>query len=100
LKLGEKIVELTPLKSREWLRELKVAVVTEDKELLLSLAEGELPEFHNREEMVEAQNLIREALIFLVNFRHELGTSMEKVEANIKNIKSSMNIHSSFDKKI
>jgi hypothetical protein len=93
-------VELTPKRSRDWLDRLKIAILTEDRDSLETLSSGELPDFVSQKEMIEAQNLIREALLYLVGFRTHLKKDMEKIKANIKNIQHSMNLHHNFDKKI
>jgi hypothetical protein len=88
------------LNNKEWFNSLKSAIVSEDLNYLETLSQRELPEFFSIEEMKDAQFLIREALIYLVNFRDEVGQNMEKVERNIKSMKALLEPQHHFDKKI
>jgi len=89
-------------KSREWLNQLKTAIVQEDFQSIERLTKDSdvFSEFETLEELNEAKYLLKEALLLSLNTREEIGAKMEKISKNIENIRNSIsNSFYKFDKR-
>jgi hypothetical protein len=70
-----------------WLNKLKIAIVQKDTDALEELLET-LPEFKDKDEMIEASYLLREALELLYKLKDETSHSMRQIKKNLEFLNS------------
>lgn len=70
-----------------WVNELKVAIVQEDVEKIDTLLD-DVPNLSDKKEIEEAVYLLREASLLLHTLQDEVSVSMQKIQKNIKFIRS------------
>ena len=76
MRLGERRL----VKSTEWVREFKLALINEDKRALLGLCESTPESFVNKAELDEAFALTQQALTLMQTQKAELGGELAKLK--------------------
>lgn len=81
----------------KWLREFKIALIESDVQRLGKL-QSEMPAFDSKEEMVEAQALIAQAIELFKQESDNTKASMEQMKKAIKFQQSNLSGNARFDK--
>lgn len=70
-----------------WVNDLKIAIVQKDVEKIDTLLD-DIPTLSDEKEIEEAIYLLREASLLLHTLKDEVAASMEKVQKNLRFIRS------------
>lgn len=81
----------------EWLREFKIALIESDYKRLGAL-QGQIPAFESKEEMVEAQALIAQAIELFQQENEKTQATMEQLKKALKFHLSNLSGNAKFDK--
>ena len=65
-----------------WVTKLEIAIVEKNTEALAQLI-NKLPEFENREQIIKAMYLLREASILLHTLKDETSSQMKQIKKNL-----------------
>jgi hypothetical protein len=81
----------------EWLRDFKIALIESDLKRLGSL-QREMPTFESKDELMEAQALIAQAIELFRTENDKTKATMEQMKKAIKFQQSNLSGHAKFDK--
>ena len=73
-----------------WLNKLQIAIVEKDVDKLDELLE-QMPEFKDKDEMIKAACLLKEALNLLYTLKDQTSESMKQIKKNLDFLSSTQN---------